>query len=85
MWEEDPRWQEANYRLLLWSVVVLGGVAVLASIFTGDWTFARGCFIGAAIILAALVIYAAVVWTVGHLIVLVVRFFRRRFDGHQKG
>jgi hypothetical protein len=30
MWEEDPRWQQANYRLLVWAVVIgeVGGLFV---------------------------------------------------------
>jgi hypothetical protein len=67
MWEEDPRWQQANFRLLVWSVVigVVGGFTY--SLWSGDWQPYRGFLEILGIILAALCIYAAVVGSVGHL------------------
>jgi uncharacterized membrane protein YjjP (DUF1212 family) len=67
MWEEDPRWQQANYRLLVWTVVigVVGGFVF--SLWSGDWQPYRGLLEFLGVILAALCIYAAVIWTVGHL------------------
>jgi hypothetical protein len=37
MWEEDPRWQQGNYRLLVGSAFVglLGSFVI--SLFSGDW------------------------------------------------
>jgi hypothetical protein len=81
MWEEDPRWQQANYRFLLWSVGIVGVAAVLFSVFDGDWTFARYYFLGLGVVLAALCIYAAIVWTVAQVAFLLIRLCRKLFHG----
>jgi hypothetical protein len=85
MWEEDPRWQQGNYKFLLWCVGISGVLAVLASALTDDWSLARYYFIWLGVVLAALAIYAAIVWTVAHSIWLVVRLYRRLFHGDTRG
>lgn len=77
MWEEDPRWQQANYRLLVWTVVIglVGGF--LLSLYSGDWqpyyVFLR-LLGGFAAVLCA---YAALVWTIGHLSIKLWRVLRK--------
>jgi hypothetical protein len=67
MWEEDPRCQQAIYQLLVWTVVVgvVGGF--IFSLWSGDWQPYRVLLEFLGVILAALCIYAAGIWTVGHL------------------
>jgi len=67
MWEEDPRWQQGNYRLLVGAVVIGLIGSFLISLFSGDWQLLGGFLEVLGIILAALCIYAAVVGSVGHL------------------
>jgi hypothetical protein len=69
MWEEDPRWQEANYRFLVCSVVIglVGGF--IFSLWTDDWQPYRIFLEALGIILGGLCIYAACVWTIGHMVV----------------
>ena len=68
MWEEDPRWQEANFLILIWSVAigVVGGFVI--SLWADEWgsylSFLR--ILGA--VVAALSAYAVLVWTIGHLV-----------------
>ena len=85
MWEEDPRWQQGNYRLLVWCVGIAGMLAVLASALTNDWTYARYYFIWLGVVLAALAVYAVIVWTVTHSVRLVLRLYRRFFHGGRSG
>jgi tellurite resistance protein TehA-like permease len=79
MWEEDPRWQAANYRLLIGSTVVLTLLATGWSILERDWEFLRYWFSGLGAIVAALCIYATLVWLVAHTVRLVARLIRRFF------
>ena len=85
MWDEDPRWHQGNFRLLVWGVGIIGLVAVLTSAFTGDWAFARYYLIGLVVALAALSIYAAVVWIIGHACLALVRLYRKVFHGNRGG
>jgi hypothetical protein len=77
MWEENPKYQEANYRLLVWTVaiVTIGGLVI--SYLSDDWgpyqLFLK--FLG--IILGALCIYATVVWTGGHLTRILCNAFKK--------
>jgi len=84
MWEEDPRWQQAQYKILVWSVGVSGPFALFVSALTGDWSVARWYFTAVGVVVAALCVYAAVVWMVGHAAMLLIKFFKRVFHGDQK-
>jgi hypothetical protein len=67
MWEEDPRWQRANYRILLGmaGIAVVGGFVV--SLSSDDWE-PYCVFLGLlGGFLAVLCAYAGLVWTVGQL------------------
>jgi uncharacterized membrane protein YeaQ/YmgE (transglycosylase-associated protein family) len=77
MWEEDPRWQQANYRFLVGAVVVGLVGSFLISLFFGDWELFKDFLEALGAILAALCIYAAVVWTVAHLVTKLGRVFKR--------
>ena len=77
MWEEDPRWQQANYRLLVGAVVVGLIGSFLISLFSGDWQIVQIFLEILGVILAAICLYAAFVWTVAHLGVMVWRAFKR--------
>lgn len=79
MWEEDSKWQNANYRLLIGGI---GGLTLLAtgwSVLESDWQFLRNWFSGLGVIVAGLCIYATLVWLVGHTVRLAARLIRRFF------
>jgi hypothetical protein len=83
MWEEDSRWQQGNYRLLVGAVVIGLIGSLLISLLSGDWQL-FGVFLEVlGVVLVALCIYAAFVWTVAHLGVKLWRAFRRL--GHKHG
>jgi hypothetical protein len=67
MWEEDQKWQRANYRLLVSAVAigVVGGFVV--ALWSGDWQPYQVFLEALGVIVAALCVYAALVWAVGHL------------------
>jgi len=77
MWEEDPRWQQANYRLLV-GAVGFGLIGYfLLSLFSSDWHYLRIFLEVLGVIAAALCLYAIVVWTGAHLGTLAWRAFTR--------
>ena len=77
MWEEDPNWQQANYRLLVWTVVigVIGGLGV--SFWSGNWQPYLSFLEALGVFFAALCIYAGLIWTVGHLGVRLYRVVKK--------
>jgi hypothetical protein len=77
MWEEDPRWQQGNYRFLVGAVVVGLAGSFLISLFSGDWELFRAFLEMLGVISAVLCIYAAIVWTVAHSVASIWRVFRR--------
>ena len=85
MWEEDPRWQQGHFQLLVWGVGIIGLVAVLTSAFAADWAFIRYYLIGLVVALAALSIYAEVVWIIGHAFFALVRLYRKVFHEDRGG
>ena len=85
MWDEDPRWVQAQYRFVVCCVAVLGGLALLASAFTRDWSIAGWYFGGLGVILGGLCIYGAVVWALCWGFVLLARIWRRIFHGRENG
>jgi hypothetical protein len=87
MWEEDPRWQQANYRLLVSAVAigVIGGFVI--ALWSGDWQPYQVFLEALGVIVAALWVYAALVWTVGHLALKlwnVVKKLRHKHDDVQR-
>jgi hypothetical protein len=82
MWEEDPRYQEANHRFAIFLVLLATISVAVWSAWTGNWSFlGYWAFIWAAII-GGLVCYDAGVWLVCHSLRFVSRLMRRLF---QKG
>ena len=79
MWEEDPKYQEANYRFLLFLVAALTVGATGWSAIAGDWWLIGYWMLGLAGVALALCIYAAVVWIIGHSVVWLGRAFKRVF------
>ena len=77
MWEEDPRWQQGNYLLLVGAVIIGLVGSFLISLFSGDWQLFGAYLEALGVVLAALCIYAAFVWTVAHLGVKLWKVFRR--------
>lgn len=67
MWEEEPRWQEAQFRLLVAGVAVFLVVTIGYGLFVRDWEFLKavGTLFGGGA--AMLVGYAAIVRLIGEL------------------
>ena len=85
MWDEDPRWVEAQYRFAVWIVAVLSVLVPLLSAFTGDWAITGWYFAALGTILGALCIYGAVVWTLCRGVMLLLHFWRKIFHGRRNG
>ena len=82
MWEEDPSYQNSNFRLLVGSVLCALLVGPMLALWTGDWGYYQGFLVALAVVLGALCVYAAFVWTVAHLIRRIATYLRR--VTHQK-
>jgi hypothetical protein len=85
VWDEDPRWLDAQYKLVVWSVAILGVLALLASALYGDWAIAGWYFGGLAVLLGAVCIYGAVVWVLVRGVQLLGRICNRVFRGRKNG
>ena len=81
MWEEDPRYQNAVYRFLIGTVVVLTLIAMAVSILESDWGLFRYWLLGLGVLFAALCLYAAIAWLVVHIVCLTARLVRKVFRG----
>lgn len=79
MWEEDPRYQESNYRFLKLVVVVGSLLMALYGALTGEWDVPGWWFFSVVGVLIALGLYAAAVWGIGHGIAWIFRFVRSTF------
>lgn len=77
IWDEEPRYVEALYPLLVGSLIVavIGGFALALS--SGDWDIYLTFLDFLVAILLALCLYAGLVWTVGKVIKLCWRPARR--------
>lgn len=78
MWDEDPRCQESLYETLKVAVAFFLVAGLLVAWWVGDWS---AYFVGlraCGLALAALLIYATIVWSVGQSVKAVVRFIRKR-------
>ena len=72
-WEEDPEWQQARYRFLVWGVILVVVGGLLVALWSGEWDGYLMVLGGLGVILGAVCIYAGLVWTFGH---LALRFWR---------
>jgi hypothetical protein len=79
MWEEDPRYQQENYRFLVWGVGIIGVLTLLCSIITGDWALTKDYLTVVLVVLAAVLVYCAIIWAVGHTAAVVIRVRRKAF------
>jgi hypothetical protein len=77
MWEEDPRFQNAQFRFVIGSVVTITVLAASLSVVFWDWEFIKYWFgtLGVAVIVVGL--YGVAVWLVGHGLRSVARILRR--------
>lgn len=79
MWDEDPGYQEANYRLLLFLVAALTVGVAIWSALEGEWMIFGYWMLGLVVVFLALCLYAGAVWVIGHTVVWVVRLLKRVF------
>jgi hypothetical protein len=77
MWEEDPQYQQAHYRLLIGTLMVAVVAGLPLSWWTEDWTLYTGFLRVLGAILVALTIYAAMVWLIGQSVKQVYRRWRK--------
>ena len=82
MWEEDPKWQQANYHFLVGAVIVGFVGSFLISLFLGEWQIFRFFLEALGVVLSALCIYAAIIWTAAHLLVRIWRAFSKLRHRH---
>ncbi len=80
-WEESEIFQEGNYRLLRWAAIFLTLLTTVISILTGDWSVLGYWLLGLGAVLA---VYAGTIWSVAHLVILVIRGFKRLFRREHK-
>ncbi len=77
MWEEDPRYQETLYPLSIGLVVVSTVMVGIWSLVTDNWSILSYWIYGLGVLFLALCGYAAVVWTIGNLVLLSVKLIKR--------
>jgi hypothetical protein len=66
MWEEDPKYQASNCRLLLFGVALATiGVAAWA-LWEGEWAILGVWLSILGTVFAGLCLYAGLIWCVGH-------------------
>ena len=69
MWDEDPRWQEGNYRLILGSLRVAFIVgAVLGLVFATWEPLLQFCYLVGAAVGSLFVVWVLPVWLFGKLV-----------------
>ena len=77
MWEEDPRWQQAHYKVFIYAICVFTLLVPLVSLCMGDWSLTRSYFMGLGILTASLCVCAALIWTAIHLVMWMVWLCKR--------
>jgi hypothetical protein len=77
MWEENPIYQDANYRLTVKATIVVFLLANLWCVAFRDWEMLGYVWIILASLIAALCAYAAVIWLVGKSILWIANTRRR--------
>jgi hypothetical protein len=76
-WDEDPRFQEAAYRVLVGGVVIVVIAGFMLALVSGEWALYLTVLRFLAAVLLALCVYAALVWIVGQTVKLVWRLVCR--------
>jgi hypothetical protein len=77
MWEEDPKYQQGNFRALVWAVVIGLIGSFLISLVSGDWQLFKLFLEVMGVVLAALCVYGAFVWIMARLVMKLWRAFRK--------
>jgi hypothetical protein len=85
MWDEDPKYQSSNLRLLVWTVLFALLVDPLIAWWTDDWSFYRNLLRILAAVIGALCIYTLSVWTVTNAIAGLARLCKRSFKEKRGG
>jgi hypothetical protein len=83
MWEEDPKWQQAKYRAVVYLGLLTVPVLIFISLWLNDRSPALAVLETSGILLAALCIYAALVWTIGNSIKALWRLAASRRQGRE--
>jgi hypothetical protein len=83
-WEEDPRWQQAQYRFLLWCLGVGTLLVTALSLWYRDWEPIGYWLAALAVLVAALGLYAALIWTAAQALRLLAKLIRRRLRRQRK-
>jgi hypothetical protein len=77
MWEEDPRWQAARFKMLVGLGLVVGLLRIGVAVCLWEWRIEPADMFGLTV-LAALLAYGALVWVVGNGIRRLFRVGKRR-------
>lgn len=83
MWDENPEYQKASWKLLRGVVVFAVLVHPVIALVTNDWSAALAFYKPLMVVLICLGIYAAIVCTTAHFIRFLLRIvIRNRQDTH---
>jgi cytochrome c biogenesis protein CcdA len=77
MWEEEPKWQKATGRALVFVVAFAFVFSLGVSLRTGHWDAFRTVVMWIGIFAAAICLYAALVWTLAHLVAMLWKIFEK--------
>lgn len=81
MWEEDPRWQEANFRFLVSGTAFLAVLATAYGLAFQEWKFPAFWYSVLGILIVAVGIYGVIVWLIVRAVILTSRILRRWING----
>jgi hypothetical protein len=77
MWKEDPRWQQAHYKVVIYAIGIFALLIPLVSLFSGDWEITRTYFLILGILAAAVCLYDALVWVAVRVVLFVISLCKR--------
>lgn len=77
MWEEDPKYQENNFRLLVGIAVISTAAVTVYGFALQDWAFLGYWYSMLGVLAGGILLYGAVVCSVAYLVRVVLRLFRR--------
>ncbi len=76
MWEEDPRWQEAHYRLVVGLLVFTLLIGNLLALVLQDWELFQYTWYGVALVVAPILAYGVIMWLIAQAVRGVYRLAR---------
>jgi peptidoglycan biosynthesis protein MviN/MurJ (putative lipid II flippase) len=82
MWEEDPRYQEGNFRLLVAVAVISTALATVYGLALQEWSFLAYWYSILGALLGGILIYGVVVCSVAYTARFIARLFRRSSRKH---